>query len=207
MIKNLLSQIPGTKQLARWLGLGSEEVEQRLFLLEMLPKDSIGVEIGVHKGDFSCHILKIVRPRELHLVDPWLHEGSATYKDALYGGQAHGGQAEMDNRYKEVLARFASESRSGQVKIHRGYSNDVLEKFPDGYLDWVYIDGNHLYDFVLQDIKLSYRKVKPGGYITGDDYTEGGWWQGGVKKAADEFVRNNPVELVTTQQNQFVLKK
>jgi hypothetical protein len=43
----------------------------RLALLEMLPKNSIGAEIGVSAGDFSQEILNVLAPRELVLIDPW----------------------------------------------------------------------------------------------------------------------------------------
>ena len=65
----------------------------RDFLLKLLPQNSIGAEIGVHKGDFSEEILRDVRPNELHLIDPWRYESSDTYKDSWYGGKAIDGQA------------------------------------------------------------------------------------------------------------------
>ena len=77
----------------------------------MLPRKSIGAEIGVHKGDFSRKILRTVSPAALHLIDPWRHETSETYKDAWYGGQAEGRQGEMDARYSasalDSIARSA----------------------------------------------------------------------------------------------------
>lgn len=202
MLKNLLKRMPAVRSLARLFGLVPRE-----FLLEMLPKSSICAEIGVHKGDFSAQILRTVNPQELHLVDPWKYEESDIYKEAWYGGKAQDGQTEMDDRYKATCVRFELEIRSGRVKIHRGYSNDVLDGFPDGYFDWIYIDGNHLYDFVKQDLELSFKKTKPGGYIAGDDYKEGGWWRGGVKKAVDEFIQEKPIHLVIIRNHQFVLGK
>jgi hypothetical protein len=205
MVKNLLKRVPGARKLARLLGLIPSD--HREFLLKMLPKNTVCAEIGVHKGDFSAQILQTVAPKELHLVDPWKYEGSDIYKKAWYGGKAQGGQPEMDDRYRAIGLRFEPDIRSGRVKIHRGYSSDVLHEFPDNYFDWVYIDGNHLYEFVKQDLELSFKKTKPGGYITGDDYGEGGWWQGGVKKAVDEFIQEKRVQLVATRNRQFVLHK
>ena len=83
----------------------------------------------------------------------------------------------------------------------------MLEQFPDEYFDWVYIDGNHLYEYVKEDLEVSLRKTKAGGLITGDDYTEGGWWEGGVKKAVDEFSTNNAVHLLEIRNRQFVFRK
>jgi hypothetical protein len=196
-------------RLARLLGLGPKETagHHRQFLIDMLPKNSVGAEIGVLAGNFSKQIMDSVSPRELHLIDPWEHQTSSIYKDAWYGGRSKRGQADMDERYSGVLKRFKREIRVGQVLVHRGYSSDMLETFPDGFFDWVYIDGNHLYEYVQKDLEVSFRKVKTGGHITGDDYTEGGWWEGGVKKAVDEFAGNETVQLLELRDSQFVFLK
>jgi hypothetical protein len=50
--------------------------------------------------------------------------------------------------------------------------------------------------------------VKSGGYITGDDYGPGGWWNGGVKKAVGEIAwREKEVTLLWIRGGQFVLLK
>ena len=36
----------------------------------------------------------------------------------------------------------------GKVEVNRGTSEDVAQNFPDEYFYWVYIDGNHLYEYV-----------------------------------------------------------
>ncbi len=48
---------------------------------------------------------------------------------------------------------------------------------------------------------------KAGGLITGDDYAEGGWWQGGVKKAVDEFAADEAEQLLQLQNGQYVFQK
>jgi len=208
-VKNRLRRIPGVRALARQLRLIRNEAGPRDFLLKMLPTGSVGAEIGVHKGEFSEQILRSVKPRELHLIDPWKYESSEEYSDAWYGGKAQDGQAEMDERYEQVLARFRRHLRSGRVFVHRGSSSGVCDNFSDGSFDWVYIDGNHLYEFVKNDLELYYHKVRSGGYIAGDDYDykTGGWWESGVKLAVDEFVKNRAVEVVDIRDRQFILRK
>lgn len=60
--------------------------------------------------------------------------------------------------------------------IHCGTSAEVLTTFPDGYYDWIYIDGDHSEAAVRADLELAWRKVRAGGIIAGDDY---GWARGG----------------------------
>ena len=205
MLRNMVKKILNATGLTQKLGRISKLPDHRRFLLDMLPKGSRGVEIGVHTGDFSSKLLEIVSPRELHLIDPWKHETSSEYKNALYGGLAKNGQAEMDERYSNVCKRFEKEIQAGVVKIHRAFSTDVLSQFPDGYFDWVYIDGNHLYEYVKKDIELSLQKTRVGGYITGDDYVDGNWWEGGVKKAVDELANTERLQLSVIKNGQFVL--
>lgn len=193
--------------LAALFGIGRRRTHGREFILELFPQNSVGAEIGVHMGDFASRILAIVNPKELHLIDPWEYQSDETFKEAIYGGQAKGGQAELDERFEAVQDRFKDGIASGQVRIHRGYSSTVLKQFSSGYFDWTYVDGDHRYEAAKQDLELSFEKTKPGGFISGDDYREGGWWEGGVKRAVDEFVREKQVTVVAMHERQFVLKR
>lgn len=180
----------------------------RDFLLQKMPKRSICAEIGVNKGDFSERILEIVQPKKLHLIDPWKLEQSEVYDESYYGKKTVEDQNAMDKRFKDVMNRFEKEIKNNQIVIDRGYSETILQDFQNGYFDWIYVDGNHLYEFVKKDLELCYLKVKTSGYITGDDYNEGGWWEGGVKKAVDEFISNNKkIKLIEIKANQFILQK
>jgi hypothetical protein len=172
-----------------------------------MPKRSVCAEIGVHEGEFSRQILDAVEPRRLHLIDPWKHEEGDRYRQAGYGGLGPGGQAIMNERYRRVQQRFAGEIRAGRMLIHRSPSSAASEHFQDSYFDWVYIDGNHLYEFVRRDLQLYYPKVKTGGFITGDDYGVEGWWENGAQKAVDEFVSRRPGLTLEVKGGQFIIKK
>jgi hypothetical protein len=172
-----------------------------------MPIGGVCAEIGVWEGDFSTRIIEVTKPRLLHLIDPWKYESGEVYKSAWYGGKKASNQEQMDAVYSHVAKRFATQIQAGTVVIHRSPSSDAVSAFEDGYFDWIYIDGNHLYEFVKLDLELWCPKVKRGGYITGDDYTEREdlWFKGGVKKAVDEFSsRNNYEPLIIGRQ--FILE-
>ena len=177
----------------------------RLDILDTLPKGAVGAEIGVHLGDYSEQILKVTQPSKLYLIDPWKYESDEEYKTSWYGGEENR-ETELEERYQSVLGRFSSRIASKQVEVLRASSEDALESLTDDSLDFVYIDGNHLYEFAKMDLELSLKKVKSGGYITGDDYTPGKWWKGGVKKAVDEFGWNDGVKLLWINGKQFVFQ-
>ena len=89
---------------------------------------------------------------------------------------------------------FASERRF----VLREGSPTAASRFADGSLDFVFIDGNHLYEAVCSDIAAWWPKLRSGGLLTGHDYAinrdASGEW--GVRKAVDEFSENTdrPVE-------------
>ena len=201
VMRELLKRIPGVAGLKRILRPAPRELS-----LRKMPRGSIVAEIGVHEGDYSKNILDVTKPKILHLIDPWKHEAGEQYNRAWYGGLVHDGQRGMDQRYASVKKRFEKELRSGQVVLHRKASNLVVQCFQDSYFDWIYIDGNHLCEFVRQDLELYYPKVKCGGYITGHDYGSSGWWNNGVQKAVDEFVSDRALSLVVNG-SQFTIRK
>ena len=59
--------------------------------------------------------------------------------------------------------------KSVDLRILRGWSQNILPTLPEGEFDLVYIDGDHCYESVLEDIKLSAGLVADGGIICGDD--------------------------------------
>ena len=144
----------------------SKRQKVREKLIGRMPKGAVAAEIGVWEGKFSDTILKIAAPRELHLIDPWLYQPE--FANTGFGRKKN--ETRMDEMFSEVSARFADRP---EVRIHRAKSADAMESFPDGYFDWVYVDGNHNAPFIDEDLALCRRKVKPGGIIAGDDYN----WQ------------------------------
>ena len=106
-------------------------------LLKKLSKQAVCCEIGVDKGDFSQELLQITKPEEIHLIDPWDYFEDPKYVKSRYGGKKGVSKKNMDNRYNDVIKRF---SNNKNVIIHRGYSKDILSKFPDAFFDWIYID-------------------------------------------------------------------
>jgi len=161
---------------------------ERARLLRRLPKRSIGVEIGVWAGEHAAAILRALRPERLHLLDPWAFAPEEPYAQAWYGGARASSQAEMDEVYKRVLKRFEIEIAGRVVVIHRSTSAAAAARFEDASLDWVYVDGNHLYEYVWTDLELFAPKVRLGGFLAGDDYGAPGWWDDGVRRAVDHFL-------------------
>lgn len=166
-------------------------------LLEKLPRNSIGGELGVDTGGFSEMILKYAQPKKLHLIDVW---NSTRYNL---------------NKKLRVEEKFVNQIKSGQVEINIGYSTQLVAQFKDGYFDWIYIDTDHSYGTTRDELNLYASKIKKGGIIAGHDY-EVAHWNGlskfGVIEAVNEFcVLNNWEFVYLTMENRehrsFAIRK
>jgi hypothetical protein len=162
-------------------------------LLARLPAGAAVAEVGVWQGDFSEEILRSCRPTRLHLIDPWAY--TTEFGERWYGGLKAKSQVDMDAIFTRVCDRFAE---CEQVRIHRCTSSSAAPLFPADYFDWVYVDGNHNYEFVLQDLQEFAAKIKPGGFLTGDDYLWESPDQPGdlpVQRAVEEFAAENQLQV------------
>lgn len=113
-----------------------------------------GVEIGVQMGINSDSILHELNMEMLYLIDPW--EKYDNY-DRNY---------DYDTSMSLVVEKFIFKNN---VSIIRDYSEKAYFQIEDNSLDFIYIDGNHDYEHVYQDIMLYYPKIKKGGVISGHD--------------------------------------
>lgn len=161
-----------------WLGLGGE-----------------GVEVGVYRGEFSDVILRTWSCTRLTSIDPWREFPSTDYVDSCNVPQAvHDANFALA---RTRLAPFADRSR-----IMRMTSAEAAPAFEDGSLDFVYLDAQHHYEAIRDDIALWRPKVRPGGVIAGHDYIDALLPSGryGVKRAANEFAAAEGCRLIVTKE-------
>jgi hypothetical protein len=129
----------------------------------------VGVEIGVFKGQFS-KVLMEEWNGTLYMIDPWRPLGeeyidSSNHKDHL-------------DAYEQATNSIRGfEDRAFML---RGLSEQMVKLFANNSLDFVYIDGNHAYDFVKQDMEMWWPKLKKGGLFCGHDYLDIEWTADGL---------------------------
>lgn len=183
--------------------------------------DGYGVEVGTFKGEFSKEIMENWGGT-LWMVDVWRGLGDE-YKDAS-NHNIH------TNAYAEAMKNI--EGYEDRAIMVRGTSEVTSEMFEDESLDFVFIDANHAYDYVVQDIELWYQKVKPNGYLLGHDYIDIDWYKDpnfmangkdkhiyaangfyfgvfGVNPAVDEFCKENKLDVWFTNEwfGTWIIKK
>lgn len=167
----------------------------RDFLFKKIDIDSpICCEIGVYEGIFSNRILIKCKPKKLLLIDPW--EEIPSSKKAKY--KKHN----QELRYKKVKNCFRDELSNEKIEILRMRSEIAKNFIKNNFIDFLYIDGDHSYNAVLNDLKNYYPKVKNGGLIAGDDIR-----LDEVSKAVEDFQKDEQGIKLKIKNDQFYFFK
>lgn len=117
------------------------------------------VEIGSFSGVSGSLFAQFFK--QVHCVDPWLNDYDK--KDHASDPNRFDMQ-KIEKQFDEVSQFFSN------IKKMKMTSLEASKKFKNQSLDFVYIDGNHTYDFVKQDIQIWLPKIKKGQLICGHDY-------------------------------------
>ena len=130
-----------------------------------------GAEIGVANGDYSDAICQENPNVKLFCIDSWIkYEG--------YNDKAPDNFEESERMAKEKLAKY-------NCIFIKKFSMDAIKDFDDESLDFVYIDANHNFKYILEDITEWSKKVRKGGIVAGHDYD----W-GGIQQALESYKQN-----------------
>ena len=131
--------------------------------IKQLGDNIVGCEIGVCHAENFCHMLEVCdNIQKLIGIDPYI-----IYDD--YGGSV--GQGIVDN-FKEVTFQNLELIDAGdRADIRIMTSDDAASTIENDSLDFVFIDGNHSQEYVKNDLRNYYDKVKVGGIFAGHDYS------------------------------------
>ncbi len=157
----------------------------------------VGCELGVAFGTHSAYILGNTEVSKLYSIDPYRHFPNSVYPDGMNLEQ----QA-FDVLYEKVQRRLSA--FGDRTSILRMTSGDAAQLFVNDSLDFVYIDANHTYLGVWQDLNTWINKVRPGGLLIGDDYDHPA--HPGVKKAVDQFFAQRNIKLNISDRTWWIIK-
>ena len=164
-------------------------------------------------GQLAEFILENRVNSTLYCIDPYIKYDN--YDDALNN---------ITDDYLFTIVYNKLKNKFGdRVIFVRKFSSDAVESIPDK-IDFLYIDGNHQYKYVKEDLMNYYSKVKLDGYIIGDDAVDiddtnrnvngdvfiewcpGCYGNYGVVKAFREFFSDKPDDNLIIG-NQYFVKK
>ena len=158
--------------------------------ISTLGNNILGCEIGVCHAENFCHMLEVCENIEKLIgIDPYIE-----YND--HNGYV--GDPQVQN-FKEVTFQNLEKINAGnRAEIRIMTSDDAVSTIDDASLDFIFIDGNHSYEYVHRDINNYYSKVKVGGIFAGHDYS-----MSSVSSVLKTFleVNNIPFENLKLLQN------
>lgn len=128
---------------------------------KMGDKSLVGVEIGVYQAEHAELMLKHLNMKKLYLIDPYVDndpdfQGHMKPKVPAAKAIAH----ERLKEYDQVVW-IEEKSEAAFCRVWNGAS---------GIADFVYIDGNHSYKYVMRDM-VTYGALVRSGWLGGHDYT------------------------------------
>lgn len=146
------------------------------FLNKMIQSHGLkkGAEVGTGEGENVKRLMKVNPDLKMIEVAFYSH---MTKKRRDYMS----GRTSME-RFQKNIRPYKQ-----RVKVIWKPSMEAVKKIPDNYLDFVFIDANHSYFCVLEDIREWRKKVKLGGMIAGHDYNPEKF-PGVVKAVKDSFL-------------------
>lgn len=123
--------------------------------------DGVFVEVGAWKGRSTAFLavaaIRSGKPIDLHVVDTF----AGSDEDAHRTDPDIGNLRAVFDRNMEPVAHF--------LTVHQMESVEAAKQFSDASLDFVMIDGAHDCASVKADIAAWLPKVRPGGWLCGDD--------------------------------------
>lgn len=150
-------------------------------------KPLVGVEIGTGFGENALSLLHELSIERLYCIDPFVPYLDGDSKI----------QTEYSSRSEHTLKRL---SKFKNVTFIRKFSSEAREEIPEN-VDFVYVDGNHSYNYVLADMRNYYSLIHEKGIIAGHDVH----WSS-VRKALDDFCRENTIRPFVLPPDWIVIK-
>ena len=172
------------------------------FLEEVLKKKpKCFLEIGVFHGVTArnvCELLFKIHENDFNYIGLDLFEESDENKNEVIPNTTFSSNPikrfyykyiKRQNPYsleavKDLLKKFMN-----NVHLIKGNSNKILSKIDMSKIDYVFLDGGHEYNTVLNDLNCCFDVINNNGTVLCDDYDL--QQAPGVKKAIDEFIKKN----------------
>ena len=154
------------------------------------------VEVGSQEGRTPWYILANTSREsvEVNLVDPYVMYDNYGYEEPF-------SMSVVEKQAKAYLDEFV---KSGRCHFHKEYSVDGAKLFDDSSVDLVFIDANHTYEHVKEDIEAWYPKIRDGGILSGHDFS--GDFPG-VEKAVREYFEPKKKDIFLSYNSVWVVNK
>ena len=135
-------------------------------------------ELGPWKGRSLCSVADIIIKRKLNVIAVDIFTGTAHEEDLVRQGK----ESDIEAIFRSNMKRFGLDP-----VVHRMTTNEASKLIEDGSLDLCFIDADHSFKGITEDLFYWIPKVKKGGLIGGHDYNGMAWPD--VRKVVDTMWR------------------
>lgn len=158
----------------------------------------LGCEVGVFRGRNAREMFRQIPDLKLIGVEANDDQPSSTRHKTV-------------PRYDRNRAATASRLKGKEFTLIEKFSEIAVQDIPYNSLDFVYIDGDHSYDYAMTDIILYTRRVKPGGIVSGHDYIGPEGYRHkfdiNVREAVDDYVRVHKIDTLYLTDDEGAVNK
>ena len=173
-----------------FLGLSELIIDLQTLLIHNKFKGSEMIEIGSYMGESTMLFGSSQLFNKIYAIDP--HMGNEAFNEL------------SNSSWKEVEKQFSINTRFfNNIELIQDYSENIVTRFEDKSIDFIYIDANHTYESVKKDLDLYIPKLKSYSIIAGHDYCNINW--PGVIKAVNE-VLGEPTKVYQDSSWMFIKK-
>jgi len=161
-------------------------------LLKKLPKDFKYLEIGSYEGNSALYVAINFPNSNITCVDLW--QDVEEYKGKNFNI--------IENNFDLNLKGLSN------INKIKSTSDDFFVKNKTMY-DFIYIDGNHKFDYVLRDCENAWKFLNDDGFLVCDDYI---WnYYTDIKLnpcfAVNKFLEKNKVKILLVTNSQIFFQK
>ncbi len=194
-----LNKVKSIKKIFRYFNLDLRRYYPQRFAIlkakdKFMGKEIIACEIGVFDGEHAYQILKHLNIKKLYLIDPYTN--NTNYKGDPMSNSNFLSLAK--SKAKKLLKPF-KDKIVWIEKLSKDAIGDIKEK-----LDFIYIDGNHFYPHIDNDLENYYTLLKQDGIFSGHDFSDG-WID--VVIAINKFAAKRNLNIFASSGDDWVLFK
>ena len=183
------------------------------FLAEILKKNpKTFLEVGVFHGVTArnvCELLYSVHKDNFNYIGLDLFEKNEENENEIIPNTKFSNPLKTiyfnyikrQNPYSKEAVQDLLNKFKNNVHLIKGNSNKILKDIDMSKIDYVFLDGGHEYNTVINDLNNCKEVIDNNGTVLCDDYDLG--YAPGVKKAIDEFIDKNKLKCEIICNNRF----
>jgi hypothetical protein len=159
----------------------------------------LGAELGVWRAENLCYILnECSNIKKIYAIDPYL-----PYMDGTRWVSEEE-QSAVKNTADSEINKYNLKDRIISLQFQ---SDEASSHIENNSLDFVYVDGDHSFEWAYKDFVNYYPKVKIGGIFAGHDYSCEGVLEAIIKFSSENGIDYKKELIECTNDSWFWYKK